>query len=245
MAYDPNTWGSIAEWASGAGTVGALGVAVNSYRKDVDDRRRSQAKLVALVGLKADSQPVDPSFEFLPEYFFEEPFTYTLHNLSNQPIYAVRFARYSDEGQLSIIDNGYVDGPRRVGTLMPAESTQIRVEPLHAMFLLVLYRDNAGHTWLRDPSGKLEQLTRTRQWIADHEFAKRWRRIQGSFRQAKWTVKQYLKYVSPDRHRQPGEIRFAFLEPPPWYVRLLGQKRAQQWKREHIERHPSKYFNKP
>lgn len=148
MDFNPNTWGSVADWVGGVGTTAAFAAAVFVIGKDARVRKTAQAQQVA--------------------YFLHRPkgFSYITHdegdadyfvtNMSPEPIYDV-VQYYRTENSLGILHYKDVLLPQQEFEFPQADYTRIAPP-------LICFRDNSGNIWIRSVSGYVHAAGK--KWMA-------------------------------------------------------------------------------
>lgn len=143
MDFNPDTWGTVADWVGGLGTTAAfVATAIVVYR-DAKVRKIAQAMQIAYVVHRPDN------FAEVMLQGKETPVDYLLSNMSQEPIYdVVQFDPYGKREPISYTD---VLLPHKQIEL--AKNQEDRIDPP-----LVSFRDNAGNRWIRSASGKVHPV---------------------------------------------------------------------------------------
>lgn len=140
MDFNPDTWGTVAEWVGGLGTTAAFLATAVVINRDAKARRMSQARKVVILPeatrLKAPTQG----------RVYQK--MYTLQNHSDEPIYRIMF--YTPDGykDQDPIDGKFVLPPGDSHTC--AEGGFDNDPPL-----MVTFRDSSGLGWIRDAMGEV------------------------------------------------------------------------------------------
>ncbi|WP_311212353.1 MULTISPECIES: hypothetical protein [unclassified Arthrobacter] len=144
MDFNPDTWGTVAEWVGGVGTTAAFIATFVVILRDAKQRRRQQARKIAfyvedqlLADLRGGGTVTYSNF--------------TVANLSDEPIYDVRI--------LAEPRGEYRNNVRSVRHLQPGDKLAYSVEwSTNALLAPALFRDNSGRRWHRDSRGELHEL---------------------------------------------------------------------------------------
>jgi hypothetical protein len=140
MDFNPDTWGTIADWVGGLGTAAAFGITAFVIGGDVQRRRRDKASRVSYY------------FELVePASLRDNPrndYRYHVHNYSDNSIYSV-FLYHSVNIE---------DRKMKVETvLLPGDEWTIRTGDWdYANMPRLAFRDAHGKRWNKDKSGKLK-----------------------------------------------------------------------------------------
>lgn len=145
MEFNPDTWGTVADWVGGLGTTAAFIAAVVVIAKDAKVRKIAQARKVVYV---AENKTVYRTTDAIGNTPPEEVTHYILKNLSDEPIYGVQFHGHR-HGALRV---NQVFAKTRV--ILPQESFSYEAE-LDQQAPLVAFRDNSGEPWIRTEGGKV------------------------------------------------------------------------------------------
>lgn len=146
MDFNPDTWGTVGQWASAGLTALAFLTTAYVVRRDTKERRLSQARQVAYF----INEDKIPHYELGRK---NQIYEYTVSNLSPEPIYDVSNV-FDTVAGIGLNDYRAV--------LLPGGTHTFKVSVLHELPPPVLsFRDNAGKIWARSVSGKLH-LTGTR-----------------------------------------------------------------------------------
>ena len=145
--FPPHVWGTVGQWVSAIGTSSAFLATFYVIRRDANERRRSQAKKVAVFVVRTPRAPDEIKGKHRTWY------DVTVKNLSEEPIYDVKFVLVDDGGHL-------VDGVGSYDVLLPDESEMHRSPYSTVLYGVVdvVFRDNGGHIWRRSVQGHLTEL---------------------------------------------------------------------------------------
>ncbi|MEV7572632.1 hypothetical protein AB0P28_05955 [Pseudarthrobacter sp. NPDC089323] len=146
MDFNPDTWGTVADWVGGLGTTAAFLVTGFVVYRDAKERRSAQARQVAYF-LRRPTNFIYKSLkgeEVRVEFF--------VSNMSPEPIYDVVHYHHLDTA-LGILDYKDVILPQETHALanqgyIPPEVVELKGSPP-----LLRFRDNSGHVWIRSVSG--------------------------------------------------------------------------------------------
>lgn len=145
MDFNPNTWGTVADWVGGLGTTAAFLITAFVVYRDAKVRRGAQAMQVAYIVRKPE--------DFLDAMLQGKDISvdYILSNMSPEPIYDVIQFNLSDGLELI----AYAD------VLLPGKHIELakdqfdRIDPP-----LIGFRDNSGNRWIRSTSGYVHTANR-------------------------------------------------------------------------------------
>jgi hypothetical protein len=153
MDFNPDTWGTVAEWVGGTGTTLAFLATAYAITRDVKVRREAQARKVAYYFREVDRAPDEVRGRYTKWWIHE------VHNLSDEPIYRVRHHRINQNGTRLPM---YL---RVREVLMPGESFAMR-EPDYPSKSRreVQFLDNSGRSWIRTLRGDLKELRPLLDW---------------------------------------------------------------------------------
>lgn len=151
MDFNPDTWGTVAEWVGGLGTTAAFLITAIVVYRDTKVRRESQARQVAYIVRK----PAGYIYASLQGK--EIPVTYVISNMSPEPIYDVlQYTRGHLPGHMSLIHH--------LDVLLPTAEFEIPQQDFNRKDPpLLCFRDNSGHRWLRSVSGYVHPAGR--KWL--------------------------------------------------------------------------------
>jgi hypothetical protein len=141
MDFNPDTWGTVADWVGGTGTTAAFLAAVIVIAKDAKVRKIAQARKVAYIAEDKTVYDTDEVGVSRPR----NAVRYVLKNLSDEPIYRIFF--YAHDGARA---GNALDG---TPVILPAEEYAYEFdidEPPLACF-----RDNSNVGWIRNIKGKV------------------------------------------------------------------------------------------
>lgn len=141
MEFNPDTWGTVAEWVGGLGTTAAFLITGLVVYRDAKLRRSAQARQVAYYVRR----PKDYLFDSLSGKLVR--LEYFVSNMSPEPIYDVIQYYKSNDGSPDIIDHKEV--------LLPSQEHQF---PDYDYLIgdpppLISFRDNSGKVWIRSVLG--------------------------------------------------------------------------------------------
>lgn len=140
MDFNPDTWGTVADWVGGLGTTAAFVAAVVVIAKDAKVRKLAQARQVVYVSengivyRNADANGVTHP---------EEVRDYILKNLSDEPIYKIYFYYQDRAKRLRYLS--------RCNVVLPGADFIYQGGDEHLP--LVAFRDNSGNGWVRSLAG--------------------------------------------------------------------------------------------
>ncbi|MHA7209674.1 hypothetical protein [Arthrobacter sp. MDT1-65] len=141
MDFNPDTWGTVADWVGGLGTTAAFFAAVLVIARDAKVRRIGQARKVVYTSEKLNLiQLTLKGHESGPV----ENQSYILTNLSDEPIYDV-FLMVGGY-------NGEIAGSKEV--LLPSQSYSVALQSSKKA-PTALFKDNSQVAWIRTVSGKV------------------------------------------------------------------------------------------
>lgn len=141
MDFNPDTWGTVADWVGGLGTTAAFIAAVVVIAKDAKVRKIAQASKVIYY-----QEPVKGSNYDAP---IPNHYLYIVKNLSDEPIYSPAY--YDPRAP------GVSFGPRRE-VLLPGKDMDLgNTDYKRFDGPRVVFTDNAGRIWNRDISGHLRE----------------------------------------------------------------------------------------
>lgn len=149
MDFNPDTWGTVADWVGGLGTTAAFLITGFVVYRDAKVRRSSQARQVAYYLRR----PKDYLFNRL-----SVEVDYFISNMSQEPIYDVMHYYKSDDDSLGILD--YKD------VLLPNQEYQFpEVQHMLSDPPLISFRDNSGNLWIRSASGYVHPARK--KWMSE------------------------------------------------------------------------------
>lgn len=143
MDFNPDTWGTVADWVGGLGTTAAFVATFVVILRDAKVRRMEQAAKIAyfseVTGI-GDSPPTKATWR------------HVVVNLSQEPIYRVRIYHGP---RRKTAENVFVQG---ASVLLPGEKLE-HVEPFadELKHHDLSFEDNAGRFWTRTPFGGLQE----------------------------------------------------------------------------------------
>ncbi|MCP9000355.1 hypothetical protein NFC73_11540 [Pseudarthrobacter sp. RMG13] len=142
MDFNPDTWGTVADWVGGTGTTAAFVAAVVVIAKDAMVRKIAQARKVVYVAeIKTVYRTTDAYGVTRPE----EITHYVLKNLSDEPIYRVFFYAHTGAMAAEPLDSTPV--------ILPGEAYAYELEIDEPP--LACFRDNSDVGWIRNIKGKV------------------------------------------------------------------------------------------
>lgn len=140
MDFNPDTWGTVADWVGGLGTTAAFLITGFVVYRDAKLRRSAQARQVAYYVRR----PKDYLFDRLSGRDVQED--YFVSNMSPEPIYDVIWYYKSDENSLGLLDHK--------GVLLPSQEHPFpEIEHSLDEPPLICFRDNSGNLWIRSVAG--------------------------------------------------------------------------------------------
>lgn len=142
MDFNPDIWGTFADWVGGVGTSAAFIAAVVVIAKDAKVRRIAQARKVVYVAeIKTVYRTTDANGVTHPEKMTH----YILKNLSDEPIYWVFFYAHAGAKAGESLDATPIILPGKEY----AYEFEIDEPPL------ACFRDNSDVGWIRNIRGKV------------------------------------------------------------------------------------------
>lgn len=171
MDFNPDTWGTVADWVGGLGTTAAfLATALVIYR-DAKVRRLAQARKVVYTSERTDTYSL-ATYALHNEEDGPTPSIrrYTLKNLSDEPIYMAYFYYQSRMKRPTFLAKQNIVLP---GADFVYESDEVFVP-------LAFFRDNSGVGWIRTiggaiyPAGGIHRMNQRE--LEDELFAQYMRR---------------------------------------------------------------------
>ncbi|MFB9654787.1 hypothetical protein [Pseudarthrobacter oxydans] len=146
MDFNPDTWGTVADWVGGLGTTAAFVAAVVVIAKDAKVRKLAQARKVAYTWEDTDTYSL-ATVAFHEEEDGPTPSIkrYTLSNLSDEPIYRAIFYHHGPHHVLQFLAQQAIILP---GAKFSYESDEGQPP-------LVTFRDNSDVGWIRGLSGRI------------------------------------------------------------------------------------------
>lgn len=146
MDFNPDTWGTVADWVGGLGTTAAfLATALVIYR-DAKVRRLAQARKVVYTSERTDTYSLamvafhDDEDEPVPSIRRQ-----VIKNLSDEPIYMAYFYYQDRHKRPQFLAKQNIVLP---GAEFVYESDEARLP-------LVVFRDNSGVGWIRTLGGSV------------------------------------------------------------------------------------------
>ncbi|WP_285250229.1 hypothetical protein [Pseudarthrobacter sp. fls2-241-R2A-168] len=139
MDFNPDTWGTVADWVGGLGTAAAFAITAFVIGGDIKRRRRDQASRISYYVQIADPASLrdNPRDDYI----------YSVHNYSDNAIYSVFLyhpVNIEDRKMKSDV------------ALLPGDEWTIRTGDWnHANMPCLAFRDADGNRWNKDKSGKL------------------------------------------------------------------------------------------
>jgi hypothetical protein len=151
-------WGTVGQWVSAVGTTLAFTATFYVIRRDAKVRRRSQARKVALYMERLPRAPEEVEGKHKTWYDL------TVQNLSDEPIYDVRFHMVSGKRLIDTLGGGNV--------LLPGGTRAHRQGYSSIVFggVDLLFRDNSGYHWRRNVQGHLKERGRLNRWLSKHFY---------------------------------------------------------------------------
>lgn len=141
MDFNPDTWGTVADWVGGLGTTAAFLITAFVVYRDAKVRRLAQARNVVytleslnLVEVALKGRPADPI----------KNQRYTLTNLSDEPNYHVFLMIGGYDGDIA--------GTKDV--VLPCDDYSVDLE-YEVKAPTALFKDNSQIAWVRTISGKV------------------------------------------------------------------------------------------
>jgi hypothetical protein len=158
MDFNPDTWGTVADWVGGLGTTAAFLITAFVVYRDAKFRRLSQARKVVYVAEETEYMSVvTASFH---DYETGPPpnlYKYILKNLSDEPIYGIRF----------ISSGGPNKGHRLAAKDVVLPGEEFTHEDELAYPPIVAFRDNSDVGWVRNIKGKVHPVRTT--WLTSQD----------------------------------------------------------------------------
>ncbi|WP_026536951.1 hypothetical protein [Arthrobacter sp. 9MFCol3.1] len=156
MDFNPGTWGTVADWVGGLGTTAAFIAAVVVIAKDAKVRRIAQARKVVYITLEGSAFEKD---EATGQTRRRNTIRYVLKNLSDEPVYSVRF----------IVRSGPYRGLRlgAKDVVLPGEDFACKLEADDPP--VAVFRDNSDVRWVRNIKGKIHPISSI--WLTEKDAA--------------------------------------------------------------------------
>lgn len=147
MDFNPDTWGTVADWVGGLGTTAAFLATALVISRDAKVRRFAQARMVGFYyqALRPEDRETD----------YAHPYALYLKNLSDEPLYDVNFRIYKDGKYLAQYELRPVLLPGEV--LKTTYDGQPKLKEVAANF-----RDNSGVDWMRTLDGRHREIRNRR-----------------------------------------------------------------------------------
>ncbi|BCW78311.1 hypothetical protein [Arthrobacter sp. NicSoilC5] len=143
MDFNPDTWGTVADWVGGLGTTAAFVATAIVINRDAKVRKLSQARKVVYI---TEEFGIPASTDADGNVSFDMSTRYIVQNLSEEPIYDIRlYARHQDGSRRWLAAEYDILLPEKAFTL----NAQFDEAPL------VTFRDNSGARWIRDKGGRV------------------------------------------------------------------------------------------
>lgn len=162
MDFNPDTWGTVADWVGGTGTTLAFLATAFAITRDVKVRREAQARKVAYYFHEVDRAPDEVQGKYTKWWVHE------VHNLSDEPIYRVQHHRVERDGMRMPIQLRFRE------LLLPGQSFTIREGGYPSKSRReIQFLDNSGRAWIRTLRGDLKAHTPVRDGL--REFYHSWR----------------------------------------------------------------------
>lgn len=141
MDFNPDTWGTVAEWVGSIGTTLAFLATFIVIRRDAKVRRIAQARRIVYTVETLNLMQLTIKGHEPPALMDK---SYSLTNLSDEPIYDVFFLIDGANGQI----------PASKDVVLPGEVFSAEVET-GVKAPIVLFRDNSETAWIRNVNGKI------------------------------------------------------------------------------------------
>jgi uncharacterized protein YcfL len=146
MDFNPDTWGTVADWVGGLGTTAAFLITAFVVYRDAKVRKLAQARKIVYVSEETEYVSlVTASFHNYSTGPVPHLHRYTLKNLSDEPIYRVFF--YAHDG----LRKGQALDAKEV--VLPGAEFSYEAEANEAP--LACFRDNSDVGWVRNIKGKI------------------------------------------------------------------------------------------
>lgn len=141
LNFNPDIWGTVADWVGGVGTAAAFGITAFVIWGDVRRRQRDQANRVSYY-----FEIVDPaSMRDNPR----NDYLYHVHNYSDNTIYSVSLYHPVN------LEDRFIKSDT---VLLPGEEWALRLDKWdYANMPKLAFRDADGTRWNKDKSGKLSK----------------------------------------------------------------------------------------
>lgn len=134
MDFNPDTWGTVADWVGGLGTTAAFGVAASVVALDLRQRKRAQAEAISYHYQIADFTDL-----------VVDDYRYQVRNDSGLPIHGIRLFDKADP-QTRVSPSG---------PLLPGEIWTHRTTTWDRFTMPSLaFVDSAGRKWTKDVGGR-------------------------------------------------------------------------------------------
>ncbi|WLQ05677.1 hypothetical protein [Arthrobacter oryzae] len=160
MDFNPDTWGTVADWVGGLGTTAAFVATAFVFFRDAKVRRIAQARKIVYIAEATEfysiaSTAFRDTGDGLPTPIHE----YILKNLSDEPIYGVRF----------IASGGPRKGRRLTAreVVLPGDAFTYEDELDYPP--VVAFRDNSDVSWVRNIKGKIHPTSAP--WLTQKDAA--------------------------------------------------------------------------
>lgn len=153
MDFNPDTWGTVADWVGGTGTTLAFLATAYAITRDVKVRREAQARKVAYYFSEVDRAPEEVRGRYKKWWIHE------VHNLSDEPIYRVQHHELRRRGDREPMYERFHE------VLLPGQSFAIREGGYPSKSRReIQFRDNSGRPWIRTLRGDLKEVRPLVDW---------------------------------------------------------------------------------
>lgn len=162
MDFNPDTWGTVADWVGGTGTTLAFLATAYAITRDAKVRREAQARKVAYYFREVDRAPEELQGRYTKWWIHE------VHNLSDKPIYRIQLHEIIRRGYRAPMYERFNE------LLLPGQSFSIP-EPRYPSKSRreMQFLDNSGRIWIRTLRGDLKEARPIVDWW--HETYGVWR----------------------------------------------------------------------